>query len=210
MGIDIEREWAAVSAAPTLFIGATIVVSGLIWVALHFLYRHRIDGFKEDIERLRHRLVEASNHPPPIDKPVGPPPGERRESVSALPARAAAAAGTGQARNPKGFDWTDVVDLTPGQVEAFMKSCSTRTTAGLRVIAEHGPVIHASLLDRAGIENYGHFQGRVTLRTRTVTGNPDAYLLAWDDWQSKANAGTGHYAVTAKTHRSLRIYFQLD
>lgn len=210
MGIDIEREWAAVTAAPTLFLGATIVVGGLIWVALHFLYRHRIDGLKEDVERLRHRLMESAKDPS-LDQSSSSAAASRSPDTAPKPASEAAATRVGaKVSQPRGLDWHGVVDLTPGQVEAFMKGCSTRTVAGLRVIAEHGPVIHASLLDRAGIENYGHFQGRVTLRTRTITGNPNAFLLAWDDWGSKANGGIGHYAVTAKTHRSLRIYFQLD
>jgi hypothetical protein len=113
---------------------------------------------------------------------------------------------------PSGFtekDFEDVVDLTPGEIEEFMEGCSEETIAGLKVIAEHGPVIHAKLLDDAGIENYGHFQGRVTKRTRTVTGDRDAYLFAWDDW-GEAEDNIGQYAVTPMTYRSLRIYFELD
>lgn len=113
---------------------------------------------------------------------------------------------------PIGFsaaDFEDVVDLTPGEIEEFMEGCSDETVAGLKVFAEHGPVIHAKLLDDAGIENYGHFQGRVTKRTRTVTKDKDAYLFAWDDWQS-SDDGIGQYAVTPTTFRSLRIYFELD
>jgi hypothetical protein len=115
-----------------------------------------------------------------------------------------------QGDNDPSLDWVDVVDLTPGQVEEFMDGCAPETIAGLRVIAEHGPKIHADLLRQAGIENYGHFQGRVTKRTRTVTGDRHAFLFSWDDWQSEKNGGVGHYAVTAATHRSLRIYFNLD
>lgn len=110
---------------------------------------------------------------------------------------------------PAGFEWDDVVDLTPGEVETFMEGCSQETIAGLRIIAEHGPIIRASLLEQAGIDNYGHFQGRVTKRTRTVTGDRHAFLFTWDDWQSEQNQGVGHYAVTATTHRSLRVYFDL-
>lgn len=106
-------------------------------------------------------------------------------------------------------DFEDVVDLTPGEMEDFMAGCAEETIAGLKVIAEHGPVIHATLLDEAGIENYSHFQGRVTKRTRTITGNRDAFLFAWDNWQ-EAPDGVGHYAVTKETFRSLRIYFKLD
>jgi len=109
--------------------------------------------------------------------------------------------------DPDAFD--GVVDLTPGQVEEFMSGCSEQTIAGLKVIAEHGPVIHANKLDAAGIDNYGHFQGRVTKRTRTVTGDKDAFLFTWDNWQD-APGGVGHYAVSKATFRSLRIYFELD
>lgn len=112
--------------------------------------------------------------------------------------------------NPLGLEWDDVVSLTPGQVEEFMAGCADETKAGLRVIAEHGPTIHASKLAEAGIENYGHFQGRVTKRTRTITGNKHAFLFTWDDWTSEENDGVGHYAVTDATYRSLRIFFDLD
>ena len=105
--------------------------------------------------------------------------------------------------------WDGVVDLTPGQVEEFMDGISEQTIAGLRVFAERGPRIHASLLNEAGIENYRHFQGRVTKRTRTVTGDDEAFLFAWDDW-SEADDGVGHYEVTSDTYRSLRIYFRID
>jgi hypothetical protein len=77
------------------------------------------------------------------------------------------------------------------------------------VIAEHGPVIHAKLLNDVGIENYGSFQGGVTKRTRTITGDSEACLFAFDDW-SEAEEGVGHFAVTKNTFRSLRIYFELD
>lgn len=115
-----------------------------------------------------------------------------------------------QSDNPHEFVWDEVVSLTPGQVEEFMAGCSEETKAGLRVIAEHGPTIHASLLAQAGIENYGHFQGRVTKRTRTVTGDKHAFLFTWDDWNSEENQGVGRFSVTDATYRSLRIFFNLD
>jgi|GEM_PF-3832949 len=210
MAIDIEREWTAVNAAPTLFLGAAIVMGGLIWLVLHFLYRHRIDGLKEDIERLRHRLGEGSKTPPPDNQEESGEQLDRSEQAPRPPASVRAKVTQGNAENAEGFEWDDVADLTPGQVETFMAGCSLKTVAGLRVLAEHGPVIRASLLDRAGIENYGHFQGRITTRVRTVTGNRRAFLVTWDDWESEENAGIGHYAITAKTYRSLRIYFNLD
>jgi hypothetical protein len=135
-------------------------------------------------------------------------PSTRAEILAALTSKPKANPG----QLPTGFkseDFVDVVELTPGQIEDFMQGCSDETIAGLKVFAEHGPVIHAKLLDDAGIENYGHFQGRVTKRTRTVTGDKDAYLFAWDNW-GEAEDGIGQYAVTPTTFRSLRIYFELD
>ena len=135
-------------------------------------------------------------------------PSTRAELLAALSSKPKANPG----QLPTGFeadDFEDVIDLTPGQIEDFMEGCSDETVAGLKVFAEHGPVIHAKLLDAAGIENYGHFQGRVTKRTRTVTKDKDAYLFAWDDWTS-AEDGIGQYAVTPTTFRSLRVYFELD
>jgi hypothetical protein len=111
---------------------------------------------------------------------------------------------------PAGFDSSRFEgEPYPGQIESFMEGCSEKTVAGLRVIAEHGPVIHAKLLNDVGIENYGSFQGGVTKRTRTITGDSEACLFAFDDW-SEAEEGVGHFAVTKNTFRSLRIYFELD
>ena len=108
------------------------------------------------------------------------------------------------------FDWGNRVEFTPGEVETFMEAFeeSASVLAGLRVIAEHGPRIHAGMLDRAGVDDYSSFQRSTTRRARTVAGDK-AYLLAWDDW-TKASDGIGHYAVTPATHRSLRIFFNLD
>ncbi|MBX9460705.1 MAG: hypothetical protein KL785_05995 [Brevundimonas sp.] len=40
--------------------------------------------------------------------------------------------------------------------------------------------MHADMLGAAGIDNYSHFQSRVTKRTRTITGNKKAFLFTWD------------------------------
>lgn len=112
-----------------------------------------------------------------------------------------------QGMDPDAFD--DVVDMTPGQIEEFMGGCAPQTIAGLRLFAQHGPVVHADLLSQAGITNYAHFQGAVTKRTRTVTGKKGAYLFAWDDWSSHPS-GIGSYVVTPATLRSLKIFFNLD
>jgi hypothetical protein len=139
----------------------------------------------------------------------------RADLIATLLNSAAAPAGP----KAEGFAWDEVVDLTPDEVVAFMDgdpdrgilSISERTIAGLKVIAEHGPIIAAILLDEAEIENYGNFQGAVTKRTRTITGNKHARLFAWDDWNDEENheGGYGHYAVTEKTHHSLRCYFRM-
>ena len=107
------------------------------------------------------------------------------------------------------IDMSDVVDLTPSQVREWMEAASDKTKHGLRIFAEQGPVIRVKALTDAGIENYSHFQSRTTVRTRTVTGQKDAYLLGWDNWDL-AEGGNGRYGVTRTTFESLRRYFQLQ
>lgn len=113
--------------------------------------------------------------------------------------------------NTDDYIWEDRVDLTDEQMSEFIEGCAPETVRGLRVIAEEGPVIAADKLEGVGIDNYGHFQGRTTKRVRTVTGNKNAYLLAWDDWGSEDNQqyGCGHYAVTVPTHQALLRFFEL-
>lgn len=129
-----------------------------------------------------------------------------------LPANTAPPA-TAPVPGAKGIDdMRDVVDLTPEQVATFVDGIHQQTIDGLRVFAEHGPVIDAHRLDEVGITNYSHFQGRVTKRTRTVTGNKDAYLFGWDEWEweDDTTLTSGRYAVTETTYRSLRKFFGLD
>lgn len=110
------------------------------------------------------------------------------------------------------FDWDDVVDLSLDEVAAFAEGAGDKTIAGLRIFAERGPVILANALNAAGITNYGHFQGRVTRRTRTVKRDEDAYLFTWDDWSEGENMERefGHYAISDVTYRSLRRFFNMD
>ena len=108
----------------------------------------------------------------------------------------------------RGISMTAVADLTYRQVQKWMEAASPPTKLGLRVVAEHGPVIRAKALTDAGIDNISHFQSRTTIRTRTVTGDRDAYLFGWDDWTA-VDEGDGRYAVTRITHESLRRYFQI-
>ncbi|MES0169943.1 hypothetical protein NKJ87_29040 [Mesorhizobium sp. M0027] len=111
----------------------------------------------------------------------------------------------------EGIDMTDVVELDEPQIRFWMEAAQEKTKLGLRVIAEHGPVLDASLLNDAGIDNISHFQSRTTIRTRTVTKNKRAFMLGWnDDWHWDGNRAVGRYAVREMTHRSLRKYFGLD
>ncbi len=109
------------------------------------------------------------------------------------------------------FDWTDVVDLSLDEVAAFNEGAGEKTMAGLKIFAEEGPVILANRLIRAEITNYGHFQSRVTRRTRTIKGNRDIFLFTWDDWGDDENLerGFGHYAVSTATYDALRSFFGL-
>lgn len=108
-----------------------------------------------------------------------------------------------------GIDMSGVVDLTFRQVQKWMEAASPPTKNGLRVVAELGPVIMAKNLTDAGIGNISHFQSRTTIRTRTITGDKDAFLFGWDDWTA-VEEGEGRYAVTRLTHESLRRFFKLD
>ena len=109
-----------------------------------------------------------------------------------------------------GIDMSYVADLTYRQVRIWMQAASDWTKAGLRVFAEQGPVIHVNVLVEAlkkeGSDKYSQFQSRTTVRTRTVTGNKELFLLGWDEWEGDE----GRYAVTRQTYKSLRRYFRLD
>jgi hypothetical protein len=106
------------------------------------------------------------------------------------------------------FDWTAVVDFSPGEIETFMETLSTETKAALKILAEKGPVVRAELLLPSGIESYASFQRSTTRRTRSITGGKYDFLLTWDDWKDKPE-GEGRYAVSSTTYRSLQIYFDL-
>ena len=115
-------------------------------------------------------------------------------------------------------DWRDAARLTPGQVEELIDGATSLyegTRLALRMFAEHGQVLHSTFikencLDENGDpywpDDLGKFQGGTTRRARAVTGDKHARLLAWPAW----NGSEGYYGVTPETHRSLRIYFNLD
>jgi len=112
-----------------------------------------------------------------------------------------------------GVDMEHVADLSPDQVEEWMKGAHEKTEAGLRFFAEHGPIVDAVKLQEAGVENLRHFQSRTTTRTRTVTGDKNAFLLSWDTWKyapdNPERVISGRYMVSPTTYASLRKYFGL-
>ena len=55
MGVDLQAQWDAVTSAPLLYLAALIVVGGAIWGLVHLLYRNRIEGLKEQLDRERGR-----------------------------------------------------------------------------------------------------------------------------------------------------------
>lgn len=117
-----------------------------------------------------------------------------------------------------GFDMEYVAALSFRQMQIWMKAASNWTKAGLKVFAEQGPIVHVETLvealkeeeKRSGKDkvkgDYSQFQSRTTVRTRTVTGNREAYLLGWNDWEEEE----GKYAIKRRTYKSLRRYFRVD
>lgn len=102
---------------------------------------------------------------------------------------------------------TNCEELNLRQMSEWMKGISETVHRGVKIIAEHGPLIDARLLTEAGV-NIRQFQSATTKRTRKVTRNPDAFFLAWNHWNDMDDAHN-KYAVTPITHQSLRRYLGL-
>ena len=100
---------------------------------------------------------------------------------------------------------SDLEDITFKRIKKWMEGLSDPVRAGVRIIAQHGPVIEARLLREAGI-NVRQFQSATTRRTRALTGDSDAYFLGWNNWLD-ANDPHGKFAVSPITHQSLQRYF---
>jgi len=109
------------------------------------------------------------------------------------------------------LDYEDVVDLTSNQVADLVDGINEKSVDGLRLLAELGPIIDAELLLAEGIEDLGRFQAGITRRTRTITGNKSARLLAFDEWawDDETSTLSGHYAVTEATYLALKEVFSL-
>lgn len=91
--LNLSAEWAAVSSAPYISIGALILVVGVVWAIVHFLYKHQIGGLKRDVEseqsestRLRGRISE-------YEQKAGRTPDEAHEKIETLERRVASLAG---------------------------------------------------------------------------------------------------------------------
>ena len=97
-GNDLQAQWDAASEAPFLYIGAIAAVALVIWAILHFLYRHRIDGLKDELDRERReiaRLREGPGHRDPL--PRGAPTQKKVDAVvTAEDESPTSAADTGQ------------------------------------------------------------------------------------------------------------------
>lgn len=100
---------------------------------------------------------------------------------------------------------SDLEDITFKRMKKWMENLSDPVRAGVRIIAQHGPVIEARLLREAGI-NVRQFQSATTRRTRALTGDSDAYFLGWNKWLD-VDDPHGKFAVSPITHQSLQRYF---
>jgi hypothetical protein len=74
----LAGEWAVISGAPVAFFAATLVAALVIWRAMEWAYRHRLDGAQEESERLTRELGDYRN------KLAGATPDEAKERIEAL------------------------------------------------------------------------------------------------------------------------------
>ena len=57
MNVDLQQQWDAVKAAPVLYLGAILVVTGIIWVIVNYVKRHEISALEARL-RLRDDELE--------------------------------------------------------------------------------------------------------------------------------------------------------
>ena len=55
----IQREWDVFTAAPFLFTASVIVLGGVIWLFIRYIYRVQIDGYKTQVGAAKERLLLA-------------------------------------------------------------------------------------------------------------------------------------------------------
>lgn len=100
---------------------------------------------------------------------------------------------------------SNLEDITFKRMGKWMEGLSDQVRTGVRIIAQHGPVIEANRLREAGI-NVRQFQSATTRRTRAITGDSEAYFLGWNKWLG-IDDPQGKFAVSPITHQSLQRYF---
>jgi hypothetical protein len=98
-------------------------------------------------------------------------------------------------------------DITQKYIARWMEKLSPNVERGVRIIAEHGPVLDAHWLTDAGI-NLKQFQSAVTRRTRAISRDPEANLLVGKSFNGEGSPH-GTYAVSPITHQSLRRFYNL-
>ena len=74
----LQQHWALIAANPWLFASWTVIVAGVAWAVIHFLYKTRLDLYKHrgeedaaEIKRLRDKLSELKEEQGKA--PVAPP-----------------------------------------------------------------------------------------------------------------------------------------
>lgn len=103
-----------------------------------------------------------------------------------------------------------VVELSPGQVKAFLEGCSEKTKLALETMARSSSrqfklnaVAKALDVDADGLKGVW---GGLTRRTKTITGDPSAYLIDWiEDEQLDQWIGE----LSEMTYQSLRRAFRI-
>ncbi|WP_308718762.1 hypothetical protein [Komagataeibacter xylinus] len=115
--------------------------------------------------------------------------------------------GAGKPEGYENYDWDNVYDLTEKQIERLVAGLGESSRNALKVIASKGPAIDARDLDETGISSYGSFQSGIHRRLRKITGDEDACLFTFDDWNEDED-GIGHFVVSLKTFDSLKKYFE--
>jgi hypothetical protein len=95
---------------------------------------------------------------------------------------------------PAEDDFGETVELGIQSARAFLQGCSDRTAEILDLIVAEGESFSLRELERKAGVPEGGLRGvwtGVTKRTRTITGDPEAYLVDWDgpddkgDWRGR-------------------------
>lgn len=120
-------------------------------------------------------------------------------------------------------DGTQSYPLTFEEATMLVNGIPERAERALRVFAENydgnrGTATLKQLLDATGhtkFENLGQQLAWLQLRLRTVTGNPDAWMVNWrkSDWKwsdEKQSWMRGRYFITRPAVDTLRQVFELE